>query len=117
MKKVDKSLEIQPLPLGNPSGPGDSRYPVFHYEGPADLDLPKSGVMVIVYKELESNHIERDGKVWYRCDVEVRHIKSAEALKEEQAPAKRDTGTEAALDKLMAEHEAAEGEDRDNDDY
>jgi hypothetical protein len=113
MKKVDQSLEMNPMSEPNPTGAVRGRFPTFHYEGPEELEIPPHGTMVVVYKEVESNEKKIDGKHWYTCDIEIRHIKSAEALKEDEAPARRDTGTEDALDRLMEEHEAHEGQEGD----
>src|SRR6266568_4576416 len=80
------------------------RYPILHYSGPKDLDLPQDGTMTVKYHlKRETSEVDREtGKHHYDCDLEILSI---EKLKSEEAVAPAKSGSEAAdaLDKLMAE--------------
>jgi hypothetical protein len=104
--------------LGSPmavSGPSDSEkklhYPTFTYEGPEELDLPEEGILEIRFKKRrETSKVREDGKHWYECEIEVRCICEVES-EEEEAPTRRDTSAEDALDALAE----ALGKSRESD--
>lgn len=78
-------------------------YPSLHISGKKELGIPKEGTMVIKYKKTHSSVSESDrSEPRYSCTIEVREIVSAES-DEVEAPSKRNSESEDALDKLMAE--------------
>jgi hypothetical protein len=77
-------------------------YPQFHYSGPKELELPDEGCMTIHFKKTsETSATRQDGKHWYECSIEVRQICDVED-NEPDAPSRRDTSAEDALDMLAA---------------
>lgn len=79
----------------------EKMYPCFHITGSKELDLPDSGTMEIEFrKKSESERKNDDGSETYECCIEVRKILEAEGEEGPEAPAKRDTSAEEALDKL-----------------
>jgi len=86
-------------------------YPAFNYSGPDELDLPEDGTMTIRFCKTSETSSVRDGKHHYECTIEVQKIDSVEGMKE--APYKRDTGTEDALDKLAEALSERESEEDD----
>jgi len=96
--KTDQGL----CPAPEQVNPSRTWYPSFNYSGSEELDLPKEGTMTIkfcVTREVEEN---RDGKEHYSCEIEVQEIVSVDGKEEVEAPSKRDTSTEDALDTLAA---------------
>jgi hypothetical protein len=111
MQKVDKDLAMGDARLTpiSPDGKMDEpRYPTFHYEGPEEIDIPSEGKMLVEYCQKNVVEIKTNGKHWYKCDVEIRKVISAEEADEVEAPSRRDTSTEDALDALMEEREENE---------
>lgn len=123
MKKVDINLnqtelgpENTPLMVTRPEGQSDkeapTNYPHFHYEGKDELPIPHKGKMTIEYEIVWEQETETPNSDHYACKVEVRKILATEAAKEnDEAPTRRDTSTEDALDRLMEEREAEEGDE------
>lgn len=107
-----------------PMGPIDQSdeivYPHFHYCGPLDLELPDNGKMLVEFvKRKETSYVEKDGKHWYECKVEIRTIEKVNGKQPEAyAPAKSLDASSAALDKLAREMSEAqeEGEDEEDED-
>lgn len=94
-----------------PVGGDQTHYPIFHYSGPEELDLPQEGDMVICFRKVrETSEVKQDGSHWYECDVEVRSIESVKG-EEVEPPTRRYTSTEDSLDKLMKEHMDDEEDD------
>lgn len=101
--------------------PNEPRYPVLHYSGPEDLDLPQDGVMTVKYHvKREVSEVDRKtGKHHYDCDIEILSIEKIKG-KEVSAPAKSGSEAGDALDRLKDElergaaHEAGE-HDMDED--
>lgn len=111
-----------------PTGPMDKSdevvYPHFHYCGPLDLELPKSGEMVVKFvNRKESSYVEKDGSHWYECKVEIREIVSVDGKEPEaHMPARSLDASSDALDaiarQLAEKHEAQEeGEESEGDEY
>ena len=97
------NLEIEGGPTSVSSD--DYRYPVLHYRGDDELDLPQDGTMTVKFHvKRETSEVDRKtGKHNYECDIEILSI---EKVKGEDAVAPAKSGSEAAdaLDKLMEEH-------------
>ncbi len=81
----------------------EAHYPSFNYEGKEKLDVPDEGVMTVRYKKTHSSMSENDksGKR-YSCCIEVREVIGVDG-EEVEAPSKRNTEAEDALDALMSE--------------
>lgn len=122
MKQLDLDLKIERNlnPEGGALTPisredEEGVYPTAHYEGPEELDLPPHGTMVVHYRVLREEEIKLPQKPeghdhWYRCDIQLRRIISAEAEKDIR-PSKRDTSAEDNLDSLMRNAQSDEGEE------
>ncbi len=116
MKNVDRSLDMsEPRPMDGPIGmsePAPKHFPTIHFEGPEELDLPARGKMLVefeVKREVETSNPE-SGQHWYQCDIAIKKIVSVEAEKDER-PSRSYDEASGSLDRLMAEHEAAESQD------
>lgn len=92
-------------------------YPHFHYCGPLDLELPDDGKMLVQFvKRKETSYVEKDGKHWYECKVEIRVIEKVDGKEPEaHMPSKSYDAASDALDKLAKEisdkHEMQEGDE------
>ncbi|SRR6266567_4212966 len=111
MEDLPINLETEGYGLSVPTPSDEPRYPILHYSGPKDLDLPQDGTITVKYHlKRETSEVDRKtGKHHYDCDIEILSI---EKLKSEEAVAPAKSGSEAAdaLDKLMAEHSGDEDE-------
>src|SRR5689334_19026842 len=76
MKDLPINLETEGYGLAVPSDPSEPRYPVLHYSGPEDLDLPQDGTMTVKYHvKREVSEVDRKtGKHHYDCDIEILSI-------------------------------------------
>lgn len=92
------------------SDPVPVEFPTFHYEGPEELPIPPHGTMVVHYRQIKSVETKTPAGHWYSCDVELKKIISVEKAKEDEAPSRRDTSTEDALDELARQREEEENE-------
>jgi hypothetical protein len=81
-------------------------YPTFTYSGDEELELPKSGKMLIEYKESRREETEDDRGERYTCTIQVRKIISVEGAKEE-----KDVRADDALDAIR--DALAKSEDKD----
>lgn len=87
-------------------------YPVFHYAGTKELDLPEEGEMTIKFrKKREASEPGKNGaKDFYECDIEVKSICDVDGKDSDddvQPPARgSDKGVSDILDGLMAAHSA-----------
>lgn len=94
-------------PMGSPvaaqRGPD---YPSFHYEGPKELDLPDEGELTIKFRKTsETSSVDKSGKHWYACCIEVQSICDVEGEDEDEVESPTNTqgnGTAEALDKILA---------------
>ena len=115
MEDLPINLETEGYGLAVPQS-DDARYPVLHYSGPEDLDLPQDGVMTVKYHvKREVSEVDRKtGKHHYDCDIEILSI---EKVKGEEVNAPASSGSEAAdaLDKLMEGYGKDSDGDNDND--
>jgi len=109
MEDLPINLEIEGYGNAVPSDISSPRYPVLHYCGDDELDLPQDGTMTVKFHvKRETSEVDRKtGKHYYECDIEILSI---EKVKSEEAVAPAKSGSEAAdaLDKLMEEHESGE---------
>lgn len=82
-------------------------YPSFTYSGKKDLDLPEEGVMKIRFRKVRSSESKMGDHTMHECTVEVESIESVKGEREEaedEAPTRKEHGTEDALDALAREH-------------
>jgi len=109
MEDLPINLEIEGYGPATLSSPDETRYPVLHYRGDDDLDLPQDGTMTVKFHvKRETSEVDRKtGKHNYECDIEILSI---EKVKGEDVAAPAKSGSEAAdaLDRLMEEHESDE---------
>jgi hypothetical protein len=109
MEDLPIDLKTEGYGINTVPSQDESRYPVLHYCGSKDLDLPQDGTMTVKFHvRRETSEVDRKtGKHSYDCDIEILSI---EKVKGEDAVAPARSGSEAAdaLDKLMEEHEAGE---------
>lgn len=88
----------------------EKHFPSFHYEGPEHLDIPKDGIMTIRYHKSRSEESEHEGKMTYRCTIEVLSIEKVKGVEEDvKQPASSGSDSERALDKLMGEKRKSKG--------
>lgn len=115
MTKFDRSLAMADQFSGELSKPiaETPRYPVAHFSGPEELDLPDSGTMLVEYKVVREVSSETEGRHWYECDIQLRRIVSAEAEKD-ISPSKRINDAGDSLDKLAEEY--SKGKEKEGDD-
>jgi len=113
MKEI--SLEIERENLDSMAVSEGPRYPVLHYDGDEELDLPCCGTMTVVFKVVGETSRERNGKHSYSCDIEIRSITNVKSA-EPKAPASSGSEAGSALDKLAEEYAKHEAEEDDEDD-
>ena len=86
-----------------PPSRGEKYYPSLHVSGKKELDIPKEGLMTIRYKKVSSSESEsEDNGPRYSCTIKIHEIVSADG-EEVEAPTKKNSESEDALDKLMDE--------------
>lgn len=86
------------------------KFPTIHFSGPEALPIPKHGNMLVHYQVTREQNVKHpvSGKEEYSCDITVKHIISAEGVKDERPAHSHDEAGEA-LDKLMeAKNESLE---------
>lgn len=98
---IDLGTTHSKLMEAMPMQDSGTTYPRFHYSGPKELDLPDEGEMTIKFRKVSETESKReDGSEWYECSIEVRCICDCGESEEMEAPTKRDTSAEEALDTL-----------------
>lgn len=107
-------------PIGAPMQESKIRYPVVHYEGPAEIELPEEGTAKVHFHVIRTVEERKAGKDWYQCDIELHwlsDVKKAEGVKEVGGTMFKSSAkeTEDALDKLAKEKMAEEDEDDDEE--
>jgi|SRR6185295_8044424 len=113
MKDLPINLKIEGYGgLSVPESPDADRYPVLHFHGDEELDLPQDGTMTVKFHvKRETSEVDRKtGQHHYDCDIEILSI---EKVKSDEAVAPAKSGSEAAdaLDKLRDERNSNEGQD------
>lgn len=114
-----KGAMLSPMkPEGEPSD--EKQFPVLHYCGPEELDLPDEGRMTVCFKKVsETSSTRSDGSHWYECDLEIHCICEVEDKDEEMGtPSRRNNEAESALDTiaeaLRRAHEKEEEDEGEN---
>jgi hypothetical protein len=102
------------ISAASPRGPD---YPTFHYEGPEELDLPDKGELTIKFRKTsETSSVDKSGKHWYACTIEVQSICDVDDGDEDDQPEAPARGSDKAvsdiLDSLMEKH--MESKDKEN---
>jgi hypothetical protein len=121
MKEIDlgetRDAKDKAIGLSMPLGPSSEEviYPVFHYAGEKELELPEEGEMTIRFKKTEEVSRIANGKHFYSCDIQVRKILKVKA--DAKAPTSSGNEAENSLDRLMNEAEEDEDEDEEGDEY
>lgn len=110
MKKIDLGMSYD-SPSPQEVKVAEKHYPSFHYEGSEHLDIPKDGVMTVRYHKSGSEESEREGKMTYRCTIEVLSIEKVKGSDEDDVkpPASSGNDAERALDMLMKEKRMSKG--------
>lgn len=99
---AEKPEVCGPCELTQPSP--QKYYPSFHYTGDKPLDIPHEGEMVIRYRKVNSSMSEDERRgTRYSCTVEIQKLISVEG-EEVEAPSKKHSEAEDALDKLASEY-------------
>jgi hypothetical protein len=106
MEDLPINLQQEGYGLATPSDPSEPRYPVLHYCGDEDLDLPQDGTMTVKFHvKRETSEVDRKtGKHSYDCDIEILSIEKVKG-EDVQAPASSGNDAEDALDKIREEME------------
>ena len=109
MEDLPINLEIEGYGNAVPISPDETCYPVLHYHGAEDLDLPQDGTMTVKFHvKRETSEVDRKtGRHSYDCDIEILSIEKVKG-EDVEAPAKSGSEAADALDKLMEEHESGE---------
>jgi hypothetical protein len=88
----------------------EKMYPNLHLEWPSDYDLPDSGEMTVTFRKTGENKSKnRDGKMRYTVDLEIKSINSVE---EGEADAHDETAEEESGSDALDRH-AAEVSDKE----
>lgn len=104
MKPIDLGRDYDEIvPVSLEEVESKRHYPAFHIEGDENVELPHEGTMLIKFRKTSSSESESRGEKRYSCTVEVHKILSVKANEEDEAPTKKYSGAEDALDKLMSE--------------
>jgi len=106
---------------GPPMSESKVRYPVIHYSGPEELDLPDEGTARVRFKVIRTVEESRDGKEFYQCELELHWISDVKEAGEGGGPMFKSSAkdTEDALDSLarkkLSEQEDEEDEEDEED--
>lgn len=106
--------------LSMPIGPNEKEqevyYPEFNFREDSKPEFPEEGVMEIRYRKVRSSY-DKKSKKPYSCTIEVMEIIEAEGDEEDEAPTKKDTSAEDALDALAREKMKGKKNEEDGEGY
>lgn len=116
--KINLGMEDSFGPCCAPMQMNESRvhYPVVHYSGPEELELPDDGTARVRFKVIRKVEETRDGKEYYQCELELHWISDVKEAGEGGGPMFKSSAkdTEDALDALARKRRPAqEGEEED----